>query len=87
VNLLDMDTEWVPADCRRHGVHRPCARQGRRPLDRQPVSISIFGSHSELRALAEVYAVQRLEGEVRARLRGALDKVMNQDRFDVAASA
>ena len=40
----------------------------------------VFGSNSQLRALAEVYA-STIEGEVRARLRGGVDKVTNLDRF------
>ena len=72
VNLLDMSTQWQPAGS--EGVY-----EGR---DRKTNAVKwtgtrvdlIFGSHSQLRALAEVYALRGLEGEVRERLRGGVDQ-------------
>ncbi len=43
----------------------------------------IFGSSSELRTLAEVYAIRRWAREVREGIREHLGKVMNLDRFDL----
>jgi catalase-peroxidase len=45
----------------------------------------VFGSNSQLRALAEVYA-QPTPGEVRARLRGGLDQGDEPDRFDLGVA-
>ena len=73
VNLLDMSTEWQPsADS--NGVY-----EGR---DRKTDELKwtgtrvdlIFGSHSQLRALAEVYGCAELEGEVCERLRVGVDQ-------------
>ena len=73
VNLLDMGTQWQAA-AGDEGVY-----EGR---DRKTNEVKwtgtrvdlIFGSHSQLRALAEVYACAELEGEVREGLRGGLDQ-------------
>ncbi|WP_137152529.1 catalase/peroxidase HPI [Devosia sp. FKR38] len=82
VNLLDMGTQWVPAD----GSHE--IYQGR---DRKTGEVKwtatradlIFGSHSQLRALAEVYG-QSDAGEKFVRdFVAAWVKVMNADRFDL----
>ena len=84
VNLLDMGTEWKPtlggqpvpsrARCRKKGDPRWTASR---------VDL-VFGAHSELRALAEVYACAD-SGEKFARdFVAAWDKVMNLDRFDAA---
>ncbi len=72
VNLLDMGTEWQPAGS-------DGAYEGR---DRKTKAVKwtgtrvdlIFGSHSQLRAIAEVYACAELEGEVREGLRGGVDQ-------------
>ena len=71
LNLLDMSTEWRPAGS--DGVY-----EGR---DSKTKAVKwtgtrvdlIFGSHSQLRALAEVYGCAELEGEVREGLRGGVD--------------
>jgi catalase-peroxidase len=81
VNLLDMTTKWQPT-----GDH---TYEGR---DRRSGAVSwtatncdlIFGSHSQLRALAEVYAVD--PGHFMRDFVAAWEKVMNLDRFDLAAS-
>ena len=72
VNLLDMSTQWQPAGS-------DGAYEGR---DRKTNAVKwtgtrvdlIFGSHSQLRAFAEVYGVRGLEGEVRQGLRGGMDQ-------------
>ena len=73
VNLLDMGTQWQPS-AGSEGVY-----EGR---DRKTNEVKwtgtrvdlIFGSHSQLRALAEVYACADSQGEVRERLRGGVDQ-------------
>jgi catalase-peroxidase len=83
VNLLDMGTHWQPA-AGSEGVY-----EGR---DRKTNEVKwtgtrvdlIFGSNSQLRALAEVYAcADSMEKFVRDFL-AAWTKVMNNDRFDLA---
>jgi catalase (peroxidase I) len=73
VNLLDTSTEWQPSAGSEH------VYEGR---DRKASEVKwtgtrvdlIFGSHSQLRALAEVYACTDSEGEVCERLRGGVDQ-------------
>jgi len=83
VNLLDMSTQWQPsADS--EGVY-----EGR---DRKTNEVKwtgtrvdlIFGSHSQLRALAEVYACADSKEKFVKDFVAAWTKVMNLDRFDLA---
>jgi catalase-peroxidase len=82
VNLLDMRTEWQPAGA-------DGAYEGR---DRKTKEIKwtgtrvdlIFGSHSQLRALAEVYACADSKQKFVKDFVAAWSKVMNLDRFDLA---
>ena len=81
VNLLDMSTEWQPAG---EGVY-----EGR---DRKTKAVKwtgtrvdlIFGSHSQLRAIAEVYASADAKEKFAKDFVKAWAKVMNADRFDLA---
>jgi catalase-peroxidase len=81
VNLLDMSTRWLPSAAS-EGVY-----EGR---DRQTNEIKwtatrvdlIFGSHSELRAIAEVYACADSKEKFVKDFIVAWTKVMNLDRFD-----
>jgi len=81
VNLLDMHTEWKPAGS--DGVY-----EGR---DRKTNELKwtgtrvdlIFGSHSQLRAFAEVYAQSDSQAKFVADFVKAWNKVMNADRFDI----
>ena len=65
-----------------HGVARPSATTPTKAATARPRRSSgpatavdlIFGSHSQLRAFAEVYALRGLEGEVREGLRGGVDQ-------------
>ena len=52
-------------------------------MDRHPVDL-IFGSHSQLRALAEVYACADAKEKFVKDFVAAWTKVMNADRFDLA---
>jgi catalase-peroxidase len=82
VNLLDMGTEWQPAGA--DGVY-----EGR---DRKTNAVKwtgtrvdlIFGSHSQLRAFAEVYGCTDSKEKFVKDFVAAWSKVMNADRFDLA---
>jgi catalase-peroxidase len=83
VNLLDMRTQWQPSSGS-EGVY-----DGR---DRKTNEVKwtgtrvdlIFGSHSQLRALAEVYAGADAKEKFVKDFVAAWTKVMNLDRFDLA---
>ena len=82
VNLLEMRTEWSPAGSGE-------AFEGRDRKTKSPrwtgtrVDL-IFGSHAELRALAEVYGSSDAQQKFVGDFVSAWTKVMNADRFDVA---
>jgi catalase-peroxidase len=81
VNLLDMSTEWQPAGSEYEG------------RDRKTKAVKwtgtrvdlIFGSHSQLRALAEVYACADSKEKFVKDFVAAWTKVMNADRYDLAS--
>ena len=83
VNLLDMSTQWQPSTGS-EGVY-----EGR---DRKTNEVKwtgtrvdlIFGSHSQLRALAEVYACADAQEKFVKDFAAAWAKVMDLDRFDLA---
>ncbi len=83
VNLLDMSTQWQPA-AGAAGVY-----EGR---DRKTNEVKwtgtrvdlVFGSHSQLRALAEVYACEDSKEKFAKDFVAAWTKVMNLDRYDLA---
>jgi len=85
VNLLDMGTEWQPS-AGSEGVY-----EGR---DRKTDAVKwtatrvdlIFGSQSQLRALAEVYGCADSKEKFVKDFVAAWDKVTNLDRFDLAPS-
>ena len=81
VNLLDMGTQWNPA--REEGVYegKDC-KSGDAKWTGTRVDL-IFGSHSELRALAEVYACADAKEKFVKDFAAAWNKVMNLDRFDL----
>ncbi len=82
VNLLTMSTEWVPAG---DGVYEGRDRKTK-DLKWTATRVDlIFGSHSQLRALAEVYACADSKAKFVKDFVAAWAKVMNADRFDVAA--
>jgi catalase-peroxidase len=81
VNLLDMGTQWHHAgDDVYEGLDR---KTGQRKWTGTRVDL-IFGSHSQLRALAEVYACADAKEKFVRDFVAAWSKVMNLDRFDVA---
>jgi catalase-peroxidase len=83
VNLLDMDTEWTPTS----GAGETFAgrARGRSEVKWTGSRVDlIFGSNSELRALAEAYACDDAKETFVHDFAAAWNKVMNLDRFDVA---
>jgi catalase-peroxidase len=83
VNLLDMSTEWK-ATSEDEEVFEGCDRAtGDLKWTGTRVDL-IFGSNSQLRALAEVYACEDSQEKFVHDFVAAWDKVMNLDRFDLA---
>jgi catalase-peroxidase len=79
-NLLSMETAWKPAG---EGVYEGIDRaSGERKWTATPVDL-LFGSHAELRAIAEVYAARDGEEKFVADFLAAWTKVMRLDRFDL----
>ena len=81
VNLLGMTTEWQAAGSEN-------AFEGKDRKTKELIWTGtrvdlIFGSHSELRALAEAYACSDSHGQFVKDFVAAWDKVMNADRFDL----
>jgi len=83
VNLLDMATEWKPTEDTNlfNGVDR---KSGRQKWTATRVDL-IFGSNSQLRAIAEVYASDDAKNKFADDFIAAWNKVMNADRFDLYA--
>ena len=83
VNLLDMGTEWKPTSPAAQSFEGRCRKKGDPRWTASRVDL-VFGSNSELRALAEVYACADSEEKFARDFVAAWDKVMNLDRFDRA---
>jgi len=83
VNLLDMDTEWQPTSGSGETFQGRARGTGAVRWTGSRVDL-IFGSNSELRALAEVYACDDAREKFVRDFVAAWDKVMNLDRFDLA---
>ncbi|MCF2860819.1 catalase/peroxidase HPI [Pseudoalteromonas sp. Cnat2-41] len=82
VNLLDMSTKWSKSD-KQQGIYQGHDRQsGELKWTATPVDL-IFGSNSELRAIAEVYASKDAEKKFVEDFVAAWTKVMTADRFDL----
>ncbi len=82
VNLLDMDTEWKPtSDAAK--IFKGGGRGTGVPKWTGTRVDLVFGSNSELRALAEVYASDDAGDQFVRDFVVAWDKVMNLDRFDL----
>lgn len=83
VNLLDMNTVWKPAS-ESHEVYEGNDRaSGKQKWTGTRVDL-IFGSNSELRAIAEVYGSADAREKFVKDFVSAWNKVMNLDRFDLA---
>ncbi|MEN3149809.1 catalase/peroxidase HPI [Neorhizobium sp. IRAMC:178] len=82
VNLLDMGTEWSPV-AGKDGVYEGHDRKTKAPKWTGTRVDLIFGSHSQLRAIAEVYAQSDSKAKFVKDFVAAWTKVMNADRFDL----
>jgi catalase-peroxidase len=86
VNLLDMSTKWQKST-RSDGLYEGVDRKTGAPKwTATPVDL-IFGSHAELRAVAEVYASDDAKHKFTRDFVDVWAKVMNLDRFDLARQA
>jgi catalase-peroxidase len=84
VNLLDDSTEWAPAGSAR-GLYEGRARGSNQVKWTATAVDLVFGSHAQLRAIAEVYASADASEKFVRDFVAAWDKVMNLDRFDLPA--
>ncbi|TVP43799.1 MAG: catalase-peroxidase, partial [Mongoliibacter sp.] len=82
VNLLDMSTEWKAADDSKEYFEGIDRKTGEVKYTATRADL-IFGSHSELRALAEVYAQEDNQEKFAKDFVAAWAKVMELDRFDL----
>ena len=82
VNLLDMATQWKPA-AEGRGIYEGRDRTSGELRWTATRADLIFGSHSQLRALAEVYAQADATEKFARDFAAAWVKVMNADRFDL----
>jgi catalase-peroxidase len=83
VNLLDMGTEWAPSDSD-EGVYEGRDRATGEVRWTATAVDLVFGSNSQLRALAEVYGCDDAKEKFVRDFVAAWDKVMRLDRFDLA---
>jgi catalase-peroxidase len=83
VNLLDSGTEWTASASSENVYEGRDRGTGEVKWTGTAVDL-VFGSHSQLRALAEVYAQDDSKEKFVRDFVAAWDKVMNLDRFDLA---
>ena len=83
INLLDMRTEWKPVSEAKDVFEGLDRSTGQLKWTGTRVDL-IFGSHSQLRALAEVYGSEDAQEKFVHDFVAAWNKVMNLDRFDLA---
>jgi catalase-peroxidase len=82
VNLLDMSTVWKKSSASKHLFEGRCRKSGKVKWTGTSVDL-VFGSNSQLRAIAEVYACGDAEKKFVNDFVAAWNKVMNLDRFDL----
>jgi catalase-peroxidase len=83
VNLLDMGTQWQPSTSAAGVLEGRERATGHLQWSATVVDL-VFGSNSQLRALAEVYAASDAQAKFVHDFVAAWHKVMNLDRFDLA---
>ncbi|MCA1926429.1 MAG: catalase/peroxidase HPI [Thiobacillus sp.] len=83
VNLLDMDNEWVPVADDKQVFDVRDRKSGTTKWTATRVDL-VFGSNSQLRAIAEVYGGADAQEKFVRDFVAAWNKVMNLDRFDLA---
>jgi catalase-peroxidase len=82
VNLLDMTTKWQPSGTAENVFEGHDRRTGALKWTATAVDL-VFGSNSQLRALAEVYGCSDSQEAFAHDFVSAWTKVMNLDRFDL----
>jgi catalase-peroxidase len=82
VNLLDMNTAWKASGTDSEVYEGTDRKTGEKKWTATRADL-VFGSHAELRAVAEVYGSADGEGKLVKDFVAAWDKVMNLDRFDL----
>ena len=82
INILDINTEWAPKNGDTNNFEGRSRKNGKVQWSATRADL-VFGSHSELRALAEVYASADAEKKFVADFAAAWSKVMELDRFDI----
>ena len=82
VNLLDISTDWSPSVTDEHVYDGRDRNTGESKWTATAADL-VFGSHSQLRAYAEVYASSDGEEKFVRDFVAAWAKVMNLDRFDL----
>jgi catalase-peroxidase len=82
VNLLDLGISWKALDPGSHAFAGSDRKSGEQKWTGTRVDL-IFGSNSELRAIAEVYACEDAQDKFVQDFVAAWNKVMNLDRFDL----
>jgi catalase-peroxidase len=83
VNLLDMNTKWEPSSASEDVFEGRDRATGKAKWTGTRVDL-VFGSNSQLRALAEVYASNDSKESFVKDFAAAWNKVMNLDRYDLA---
>ena len=83
VNLLDMGTEWKTSAATENVYEGRDRSSGAAKWTATAVDL-VFGSNSQLRAIAEVYGSADAKQKFVDDFVAAWDKVMNLDRFDLA---
>ncbi len=86
VNLLDMNVEWQKSPVCDHFYEGKDRKTGAVKWMGSRVDL-VFGSNSQLRAIAEVYGAADAQDKFVNDFIAAWTKVMNLDRFDLAATA
>jgi catalase-peroxidase len=86
VNLLDVGTAWRPS-ASDGNVYEGSDRANGKARWTATAADLVFGAHSQLRALAEVYASDDAKEKFVRDFVAAWDKVMNLDRYDLLAQA
>ena len=82
VNLLDMNTDWKKSSVCEHFFEGKDRKSGQIKWTGSSVDL-VFGSNSQLRAIAEIYAGADAQAKFVQDFVSAWDKVMNLDRFDL----
>ena len=81
ITLLDMDVTWKPTGSNSYEAYDRATGKAVRTASRVDL---VFGSNSQLRAIAEVYATDSAQSKFVSDFVAAWTKVMNADRFDIA---